>query len=110
MSPARLSFRRRFNLDFPPPEAHVWLQWGVSGVVIYRLLQSRDTAFGPEEIKAMTMAYEDACRALKLTEKRSDPLTQILALKIIEIAKTGELDPVKIRDVALQGMHLPRDE
>jgi hypothetical protein len=85
------------------------LPGGVGSVTIYRLLQDQDTAFGPEEIEAMTMAYEDACRALKLTEKRSDPLTQILALKIIEIAKTGELDPIKIRDVALRGMHLPRD-
>lgn len=78
-------------------------------MTIYRLLRNQDPAFGPEEIKAMTMAYEDACRALKLMEKRSDPLTQILALKIIEIAKTGELDPIKIRDAALRGMHLPRD-
>jgi hypothetical protein len=75
-------------------------------LAIYRLLQ--DTAFGPEEIKAITTAYEDACRALKLTEKRSDPLTQILAIKIIEIAKTGERDPAKICEAALQGMHLPR--
>jgi len=85
------------------------LPGGVGSVTIYRLLRDRDPAFGPEEIKAMTMAYEDACRALKLMENRSDPLTQILALKIIEIAKTGELDPIKIRDVALRGMHLPRD-
>jgi hypothetical protein len=81
----------------------------VGSVAIYRLLHDQDTAFGPEEIKAMTVAYEDACRVLKLVDKRDDPLTQILALKIIEIGKTGELDPIKIRDLALQGMHLPRD-
>jgi len=79
----------------------------VGSVAIYRLLKNQDPAFGPEEIKAMTTANEDACRALKLTENRSDPLTQVLALKIIEIAKTGELNPIKIRDVALRGMHLP---
>jgi hypothetical protein len=79
-------------------------------MALYRLLQDlQDTAFGPEEIEAMTMAYKDACRFLKLSEEQSDPLTQILALKIIGIARTGELDPIKMRDIALRGMHLPRD-
>jgi hypothetical protein len=83
---------------------------GLGSVALYRRLQDiQDIAFGPAEIEAMVMAYEDACRVLKLTERRSDPLTQILALKIIEIARTGELDPVKMRDIALRGMHLPRD-
>jgi hypothetical protein len=82
----------------------------VGFVALYRLLQDlQDIAFGPEEIEAMVMAYEDACRVLKLTEKRSDPLTQLLALKVIEIARTGEFDPVKIRDLALRGLHHPRD-
>jgi hypothetical protein len=44
--------------------------------MLYRLLQDlQDSAFGPEEIEAMVMAYEDTCRSLKLAEKRSDPCT-----------------------------------
>jgi hypothetical protein len=67
-------------------------------MAIYRLLQK--SAFGPEEIERMTTAYEDALRVLGLTD-RADPLTEILAKKIIEIAQTGERDPAKIRDKAV---------
>lgn len=67
-------------------------------MVIYRLLQN--SAFGPEEINFMTTAYEDALRVLGLTD-RADPLTEILAKKIIEIAQTGERDPARIRAQAV---------
>jgi hypothetical protein len=67
-------------------------------MAIYRLLQK--SAFGPEEIERMTTAYEDALRALGLTD-RSDPMTEILAKKIIEIAQTGERDPARIRAQAV---------
>lgn len=67
-------------------------------MAIYRLLQR--SAFGPEEIERMTTAYEDALRVLGLTD-RADPLTEILAKKIIEIAQTGERDPAKIRAKAV---------
>jgi hypothetical protein len=62
-------------------------------MAIYRLLQN--SAFGPDEINFMTTAYEDALRALGLTD-RADPMTEILARKIIEIAQTGERDPARI--------------
>ena len=67
-------------------------------MAIYRLLQK--SAFGPEEIERMTTAYEDALRVLGLTD-RSDPMTEILAKKIIEIAQTGERDPARIRAQAV---------
>lgn len=63
-------------------------------MAIYRLLQN--SAFGPEEIERMTTAYEDALRILGLTD-RADPMTEILAKKIVEIAQTGERDPAQIR-------------
>lgn len=44
----------------------------------------------------MTTAYEDALRVLGLID-RADPMTEILAKKIIEIAQTGERDPAQIR-------------
>lgn len=62
-------------------------------MAIYRLLQK--SAFGPEEIERMTTAYEDALRVLGLTD-RADPMTEILAKKIVEIAQTGERDPARI--------------
>jgi hypothetical protein len=62
-------------------------------MAIYRLLQN--SAFGPEEIDRMTIAYEEALRVLGLTD-RADPMTEILAKKIVEIAQTGERDPIRI--------------
>jgi CheY-like chemotaxis protein len=63
-------------------------------VAIYRLLQR--SVFGPEEIGFMTAAYEDALSVLGLSN-RSDPITEIVAKKVIEIAQTGERDLLQIR-------------
>jgi hypothetical protein len=68
-------------------------------VAIYRLLQQ--SAFGPEEITCMVAAYEDCMRVLNLTD-RSDPLTEIIAKKIIEIAQTGVRDAERIRQLVLR--------
>jgi len=66
---------------------------------IYRLLQNG--AFGPEATKAMGAAFEDALRELNLTD-RNDPIAEILALKIIEIGRHGDLDPARIRELAVK--------
>ena len=70
-------------------------------MAIYRLLQK--SAFGPEEIRCMTTAYEDALRVLGLID-RNDPMTEILAKKIVEIAQTGERDPSRIRAKAVAAL------
>jgi len=70
-------------------------------MVIYRLLQSEP--FGPEEIACITIAYEDALRVLGLSD-RTDPLTELVAKKIIEIAQTGERDPMQIRKRAIANL------
>ncbi len=54
----------------------------------------------------MTTAYEDALLALGLTD-RSDPITEMLAKKIFEIAQTGERDPVRIRTLAINELGIP---
>jgi hypothetical protein len=63
-------------------------------MAIYCLLQN--SAFGPEEIGCMTTAYEDALLVLGLSNQ-TDPITEIVAKKVIEVAQTGERDPLKIR-------------
>ena len=68
---------------------------------IYRLM--RDHAFGPEEIKILGDAFEDALRTLRLVN-RDDPATQIVAMKIIELAQRGERDPVRLREAAVQSV------
>jgi hypothetical protein len=49
----------------------------------------------------MSRAYESVLVALQLTD-RQDPLTEIVAKKIVEIAETGELDPDRLRNRALE--------
>ncbi len=58
-------------------------------------------AFSPEDITVMTAAFEDTLAALQLVD-RLDPLTEMVAKKIIECAQTGERDPVRLRDCALR--------
>jgi hypothetical protein len=68
---------------------------------IYRLL--RGHAFGPEEIKILGDAFEDALRTLRLVN-RDDPATEIVAKKIIELAQRGERDPARLREAAVQSV------
>ena len=49
----------------------------------------------------MTVAYEDVLRKLKLAD-RADPLTEIIAKKIIELAQTGDRDPKRLCEQALR--------
>ena len=64
---------------------------------INRLL--KDSKFGPEEIAKLNAAYSYALRELSLVD-RNDPLTEMLARKIIEVGAT-ETDPAKISQMAL---------
>jgi hypothetical protein len=57
-------------------------------------------AFDPTAIAAMETAYNDVLEKLRLA-RRDDPVTQMVARKVIEIAGTGERDPARIRDLAL---------
>ena len=45
-------------------------------------------AFDPELVEAMSAAFESTCDALGLTE-RTDPITALVAEKIIEAAQRG---------------------
>ena len=56
---------------------------------IRRLLDSN--AFNPEEVTILRDVFEDTLCALKLTD-RSDPVTSLIAKKIIELARLGERD------------------
>jgi hypothetical protein len=80
-------------------------KWG-RRMAINRLLQ--EAAFSPEDIVRMTAAYEAALRLLGLTD-RNDPVTEIVAKKIIEITRNGERDPPRIcsRAILELGIRLP---
>ena len=68
-------------------------------MTMQRLL--KDTTFGPEEIERLVTAYEETLRALGLKD-RSDPITQLVAEKIIAIGRLGIEDPAEISKVALK--------
>lgn len=67
-------------------------------MAIYRLLQN--SPLEPEDINRLTDAYERALKTLNLKD-RSDPMTQLIAKKIIEIGQTGVKDSAIIAQQAL---------
>jgi hypothetical protein len=64
---------------------------------INRLLA--DSKLGPDEIKRLNTVFACALRSLSLVD-RNDPLTKMVARKIIEIGAT-ESDPIKISQTAV---------
>ena len=67
-------------------------------MAIYRLLQQ--SVFDDVAVKAMADAYEAAFREFGLAN-RADPLTNVSASKIIEIARLGVHDPAKLCERAM---------
>jgi len=60
----------------------------------------REAAFDPEEVQILCDAYEKARRSLHDTGQ-PDLVTEIIAQKIISLARTGERDPEKLCEGAL---------
>ena len=63
-------------------------------------LKKDEPVFGPDDITAMSMALEDVCNALNL-QPDSDRAREIIATRIIELARRGERSPTKLRDHVL---------
>jgi hypothetical protein len=53
---------------------------------INRVLQSCRASFGPEDVKVLNDAFDDALRALYLVD-RNDPLTELVAKKVVRSAR-----------------------
>lgn len=70
-------------------------------MAIYRLIAKG--SFEPEEIEVMTAAYEAALIDLGLVD-RDDPITEIVASAILNIASRGERDPATIKNRALKAL------
>ena len=54
-----------------------------------------EAGLGPDDIACASSAYEAALKLLNLTD-RTDPLTEVVAKKVIEVAQSGEDDPMRI--------------
>jgi hypothetical protein len=66
-------------------------------MAIYRLLRNTPLA----ETGHLIAAYEMALRALDLVD-RNDPLTTMIAKKVLEIGETGLKDPAEISKRAVK--------
>jgi hypothetical protein len=71
----------------------------VCSMPIYRLLLN-DATFEPE-VTRMGEVYEDVLRSLGLVD-RTDPLTELIARMVIQLAHSGERDPVRLKARTLQ--------
>jgi len=71
---------------------------------IYRLLQNMP--MGPEDIRRLTAAFEQALRTLGIVD-RGDPLAELLARKIIEVAQTAIREPADISAQAIKEIGIP---
>jgi len=57
-------------------------------------------AFEPNDIQAMSVAYEDVCKALHINgDARA---RETIAARVIELARRGERCPTLLRDRVLQ--------
>jgi hypothetical protein len=61
----------------------------------------QDATFDPEAIEVMSAAYEGVCKTLGLTD-HTDPITQLVAKKILELAARGERDPDRLHGETLK--------
>jgi hypothetical protein len=71
-------------------------------MAIYRLLQG--SAFAPEDIEQLTDAYEKVLVAFNLTD-RADPVTELIAKRILEIAQTGVTTGAEIAAAVIEQFH-----
>jgi hypothetical protein len=53
--------------------------------------------FGPEATRAMSVAFDEVCRALNLSHT-ANGVREGIATRIIELARHGERDPDRLRD------------
>jgi hypothetical protein len=59
----------------------------------------RDDAFDPEALRAMSMALDAVCRTLQVDGDQH--AREVVAARIIELARRGERDPERLRDRVL---------
>jgi hypothetical protein len=70
---------------------------------INRLLANSELE--PDAIENLNLAFKQALRSLHLVD-RDDPVTEIVARKIIEIAATGVHDAAEIAEIAVKQIGL----
>jgi len=70
------------------------------------LLEREGALFGPEDIAAITAAFDDALKQLGLVD-RKDPIVLTVARTTIDFAKEGERDPKRLSERVVRLLHSP---
>jgi hypothetical protein len=70
-------------------------------MAILQLLQNSELA--AEDMARLLAAYEKTLRALGLVD-RSDPMTELVARKVIEISQSGVRDPAQISRLSVRAL------
>jgi hypothetical protein len=72
-----------------------------------RSLIKNDVAFSPDEVAILIAVFEETLKELELVD-REDPVTQLVAKRIIELAKQGERDPKQLFDLTIKSIRRPK--
>ena len=72
-------------------------------MVLYRLLNAQGV-FQPEQVAMMGDVFEDVLKTLGLVD-RQDPLVDMIARKIIELALTGVRDRARLMQMTLDAFN-----
>jgi hypothetical protein len=63
-------------------------------------------AFNQDDIERLAAAYEEALRALHISD-RDDPINKVIAQRIIEGARAGVRDPIVLCKMAVKDLMVP---
>lgn len=66
----------------------------------------KDGVFDQQAITAMSMALDDVCEMLSLRDDSS--AKEVIAIRIIDLARAGERSPTRLRDRILHEANLAR--
>jgi hypothetical protein len=67
---------------------------------IYEIMR-RQGVFAPEEVVMLGKVFEDVLRIKGLVD-RKDPLTELVAKKLVELAVAGMRDPDRLKALTIQ--------
>ena len=73
-------------------------------MAIYPMLKT--VSFSPEDVERLATAYENALHALRIVN-RADPITVVIARRIIDAAQTGTCDSKELCALAIKDLQTP---
>ena len=62
-----------------------------------------DIAFDPQTIEAMSTALDEVCEKLNISGQAT--AREIIAIRIVEFARRGERNPIKLRELVLADLN-----